>query len=313
MLYKKRSKPLKLVGLESLIERLQTNHYQYTRIEEDLRRMKAGYAGEMNFDKHINEFRPSFPIAILHDICLQQNGVYFQMDSIMILPDRILLFEIKNLAGTLKVKSDPTQFIQENNGERKIISNPVTELDRKKIFLSRWLNDRGISTSIEGIVGLAFTNELYIEKELEILLAFTQEIPIKLYEIAIGDSQFSYSDIKRIANEMINAHHEYNPFPMAERMGVQVQDIKVGVLCVNCNNQQMKWRQKKWRCDICLHSSSDKHLDLLNDWFCLIANTITNRQFRYFSTVIDRSVAKRMLQNAGLKMVGRTRNSSYKK
>lgn len=313
MLYKKRSRPLSLLGLESLIVRLPINHYQYSRIEEDLRKIKAGYAGELNFDKHINEFRPDYPIAVLHDICLQQNGVYFQMDSVIILPDRILIFEIKNLAGTIKVKTDPTQFIQENNGERKIISNPLTELDRKKIFLDRWLKDRGVSTTIEGIVGLAFTNELYIERELNTIVAFTQEIPIKLYDFAIGDTQLTHKDIKRIANDMTKLHQEYNPFPLAKSIFVPVHDIKVGVICKKCDRGIMKWGMRKWRCEICSYTSSDSHLNLLDDWFCLISNTITNSQFRYFSTVNDRSVAKRMLQNAGLQMKGKTSNSVYMK
>lgn len=313
MIYKKRSKPLRLVGLESLIVRLQTSHYHYARIEEDLRKRRAGFAGELNFDKHINEFRPSYPIAIIHDICLLQNGIYFQMDSVLILPDRILIFEIKNLAGTLKVKADPTQFIQENNNERKIINNPLTELERKKIFLDRWFKDRGISIKIEGIVGLAFTNELYVERELENLLVFTQEVPIKLYNMVVGKSPLTHKDIKRIANEMINSHQEYNPFPLADAMGIPVEDIKPGVICKRCDNGIMKWNKQKWRCDICLHWTSDSHLELLNDWFCLISNTITNRQFRYFSIVNDRSVAKRMLKNAGLKMQGKTSNSAYTK
>lgn len=313
MIYKKRSKPLSLIGLESLTARMQTTHYLYARIEEDLRRRKAGFAGEMNFDKHINEFRPSYPFAVLHDVCLQQNGIFFQMDSVMILPDRIIIFEIKNLAGTLKVKANPTQFIQENNNERKIISNPVTELARKKIFLDRWLKDRGISTRIEEIVGLAFTNELYIEQDLNTLVAFTQEIPIKLYELIIGNMTHTNEDIKKIANEMIRSHQEYNPFPMASSIGIPVQDIKVGVICKSCEKGLMKWVKQKWKCEKCLHITSDSHLELLNDWFFLISKTITNRQFRYFSSVTDRSVAKRLLQNAGLQKKGKTSNTIYMK
>ena len=185
MLFKKRSEPLSLLGLQSLIDRLPSNHQQFSIIEEDLRRRKAGYGGELNFDKHINEFRPTYPFALIHDICLLYNGIYFQMDSVLILPDKILIFEIKNLGGKLIVKANPTQFIQENKGERKILQSPITELERKMIFLDRWLKERGIDVPLNGMIGLAYTNELFIEEETDVEIYFTHEIPIRLYNMEI--------------------------------------------------------------------------------------------------------------------------------
>ena len=123
MLIKKRSEPLSLLGLQSLINRLPNNHPKYTMIEEDLRKRKAGFGGELNFDKHINEFRPTYPFGLLHDICLLYNGIFFQMDSVLILPDKIIVFEIKNLSGKITVKANPTQFIQEIKGERKRVQS----------------------------------------------------------------------------------------------------------------------------------------------------------------------------------------------
>ena len=89
------------------------------------------------------------------------------MDSLLILPDKIIIFEIKNLGGKLTVKANPTQFIQEIKGERKIIQSPITELERKMIFLDRWLKERGIKVPIKGIIGLAYTNELVHRRRYE--------------------------------------------------------------------------------------------------------------------------------------------------
>lgn len=302
-----------LIGLESLIARLPNDHYQYSRIEEDLRKRRAGFAGELNFDKYINEFRPTYPMALLHDVCLFQNGVYFQMDSVLILPDRILLFEVKNLAGTLRVKKNPIQFIQEHNDQRKIISSPLTELDRKKIFMDRWLKERGISLPIEGVIGLAFTNELYNENQMETVLAFTQEIPIILYNMTIGEEKISRDEMKKISTEMINAHQEYNPFPLIKTMKIPRGEIKAGVICQNCKIGKMQWVEKRWICITCHSVSADGHQQLLSDWFCLIDTKITNREFRSFSMIADRSVAKRMLKKSGLLMNGKAKNTFYSK
>ena len=57
------------------------------------------------------------------------------MDSLLITPSFIIIFEIKNLAGKITVKSNPTQFIHENI-ERKIIQSPITELETKGDFFA---------------------------------------------------------------------------------------------------------------------------------------------------------------------------------
>ncbi|GEN83361.1 nuclease [Sporosarcina luteola] len=311
MLYKKRNEPLSLLGLQSLINRLSTNHKHYARIEEDLRKRKAGFSGETNFDRHILEFRPTYPIGLLHDLCLIYKGIYFQMDSLLIKPDGIIIFEVKNLAGKITVKAKPTQFIQENKEGRRIIQSPITELERKKILLDGWLNERGMTLPIKGIIGLAYTNELYIEDESSTEISFNQEIPIRLYNIPVEQELLSHSQIREIAHDMANSHQEYNPFPLTKTMGIAPEDIMPGVICPNCQYRGMKWHLKKWNCLECTHFSSDSHHDLLTDWFYLMDNKITNRQFRSFSKIGDRSVAKRLLIKSGLNMKGKRSTSFY--
>ena len=313
MLFKKRNEPLSLLGLQALIGRLPSNHNQFAFVEEDLRRRKAGYGGELNFDKHINEFRPTHPFGLLHDICLLYNGIYFQMDSVLILPDQIIIFEIKNLGGKLTVKANPTQFIQEIKGERKIIQSPITELERKMIFLDRWLKERGIKVPITGMIGLAYTNELVIEEETNVEISFTHEIPIRLYNLLVTDELLSRDKITKIAREIADSHQEYNPFPLTKTLKIAKEDIMTGVICPQCKRIGMLWHLKKWHCPGCSYHAANCHLPLLDDWFYLIDNYITNRQFRSFSGIGHQPVAKRLLKKAGLVMRGNRRTAFYSK
>ncbi|MCM3709283.1 nuclease-related domain-containing protein [Sporosarcina luteola] len=311
MIYKKRSEPLSLLGLQSLINRLDRNNKNFNSFEEDLRKRKAGFGGEMNFDKHINEFRPSYPHGFLHDVCLKHNGIYFQMDSILIMPAGIVLFEIKNLGGKITVKANPTQFIQDNNGVRKVLQSPIIELERKKIFLDGWLKERGVVIPIIGMIGLAYTNELYIEEETATEIAFTHELPIKLFNNPIEKELVSKNQIRKIAIEMKNEHQEYNPFPLTKTMQIAPEEIIRGVICPSCNRNGMKWNLRKWQCTQCSYSATDCHLPLLDDWFYLIDNKINNRQFRAFSQIEDRSIAKRLLKKSHLTMMGQRSSSFY--
>lgn len=311
MIYKKRSEPLALIGLQSLVNRLNRNNKQFTNFEEDLRKRKAGFGGEMNFDKHITEYRPPYPHGFLHDVCLKHNGIYFQMDSILIRPDRIVIFEIKNLGGKLTVKANPTQFIQDNNGVRKVIQSPIIELERKKIFMEGWLKERGVAIPIIGMIGLAYTNELFIEGETGTSIAFTHELPITLYNSPVAQELFNKHQISKIANDIKNAHQEYNPFPLSKTMQIVSEEIMPGVICPNCNYRGMKWTQRKWNCAKCSFNETDCHIPLLDDWFYLIDNKINNRQFRAFSYIEDRSIAKRLLKKSHLTMVGQRSSSFY--
>ncbi|MGG0671021.1 nuclease-related domain-containing protein [Lederbergia citrisecunda] len=311
MLIKKRSEPLSLLGLQSLINRLPNNHPKYTIIEEDLRKRKAGFGGELNFDKHINEFRPTYPFGLLHDICLLYNGIFFQMDSVLILPDKIIVFEIKNLGGKITVKANPTQFIQEIKGERKIIQSPITELDRKMIFMDRWLKERGIDIKIKGMIGLAYTNELFIEEETNTEILFTHEIPIRMYNMVIAQEKLSLNKISEIARDMVDSHKDYNPFPLTKTLNIAKEDIIPGVICPKCSRKGMKWHLKKWHCSTCFHSAVDCHLPLLDDWFYLMDRSITNRHFRSFAGIQNHHAAKRILKKAGLVLKGTRRTAVY--
>ena len=57
MIYKQRSMPKKLIGLNALIPRLHPSHPEIQKIKEEFRIRKAGFGGEQHLDKHLAEFK----------------------------------------------------------------------------------------------------------------------------------------------------------------------------------------------------------------------------------------------------------------
>jgi hypothetical protein len=279
---------------------------------EQFKRTNSGFSGECDFDKQMTEYIPRYPHAILHDVCLKQDGVYFQMDSVLITPSFIIIFEVKNYGGKIIVKSKPTQFIIEYlTGERKVMRNPITELDRKKYFLNEWLKQLNISIPISGIIALAFSNELIIEEPLETKILFTYEIPLYLRKLQIQQEILSNSKIRHVAFEMKKQHQEYNPFPMTQTLNIHRARILPGVICKTCKFRGMQWERKKWRCPKCGYAGTGSHLEALLDWHYLIDNKITNQEFRSFANLQDRHVAKRLLRKSELPLIGAKRTSYY--
>ncbi|WP_188006750.1 NERD domain-containing protein [Sporosarcina sp. ANT_H38] len=312
MIYKQRSVPKKLIGLNALLPRLHPSYPEIQRIKEDFRIRKAGYGGEQHSDKHLLEFKPRYPHAILHDICLKQNGVYFQMDSIIITPAFILIIEVKNIAGKIIVKSNPTQFIQESpTAERKVLNNPISQLERKKLFLDDWLKQRKIDIPISGIVAFAFTNELLFENDPPMKIIFTNEVSTYLYSLKVQNEIMSKNAIRQLAFELTNNHQEYDPFPLTKSMRISPTDILPGVICPICSSKGMQWKNRKWACQKCKHIGTDYHVAALEDWIYLIGNRITNRDFRGFMLLNDRQVTARFLARSGLTHKGKGKGSFY--
>ena len=312
MLYKQRNMPNTLRGLISLEKRLLHNSGERKRISEELYNRKAGYGGEEQYDKYMKEFKPAYPHAILHDVCLKQDGIYFQMDSLLITPAFIIISEVKNIAGKMIITSNPTQFIRElPSGERKVLKSPIIELERKKYFLMNWLKRQNINIPVYEVVTFAHNNELIMETIPDTKIIFTYEAPSYFRSLPIPKDILSSKDIQNVAFALIKNHQEYNPFPMTISHNIQPENIKPGVICPQCTQFSMVWAMKKWTCTHCHHTGVHEHRAAIEDWFMLINNKMTNRQFCYFTLTQNRNVARRLLAKSNLIIQGNRKTAYY--
>lgn len=312
MLLKTRKKNVEIDGLIALEKRLGRGDEIRSKIEERLYNLQAGFAGETQYDKYLAEFKPRYPHAILHDVTLCEDGIFFQMDSILITPAFIVISEVKNIAEKIVVKSNPLQFIKEySNGKRLPLRNPIVELERKIFHFENWLKKRNIEIPIKGVVTFAYNNELLIEESPSMDIMFTYEIAAYLRTLPITQEILNKQEIHRLAKKIKSSHHEFNPFPMIKRYNIQPAEIRPGVLCPACSNLYMIWEQKKWNCPHCGHTGKIEHEYTLKEWSMLIKNSITNKEFCYFTMLNSRHVAKKMLARSPIQLSGFGRGAIY--
>ncbi|WP_262174331.1 nuclease-related domain-containing protein [Saccharococcus sp. Marseille-Q5394] len=292
--------------------RLRQDNQNRQRIKEKLYYLEAGYGGECQYDKYITEFKPRYPHAILHDVTLIHDGIYFQMDSLLITPSFIIISEVKNIAEKIIVKSNPLQFIKEyTSGQRMPLRNPITEVERKNYLLENWLLEKNIKIPVEGLVAFAYNNEMQIEEKPNMEIMFTYDVPAHLRSLAVNPEILSGHDIRSLAYEIYKSHMEFNPFPMTKRFDIHPAEIIPGVICSECGKFNMKWESRKWKCHSCGQDGKDEYKAAIEDWFMLIKNTMTNREFRYFTQLECRHVAKHLLGKAQTKLIGHGRNAHY--
>lgn len=313
MIYKQREVPKILRGQEALLRRLSTNHPNYLRLQKDYYNSQAGFSGERDFDYQMREFKPDYPYAILHDIYLQQDQVYFQIDSLLITPGFIVIFEVKNMAGKLLITQNPTQFIKEElNGNRLVLKSPIEELERKKYFLTRWLKDKNIEIPILDFVVLAYQNELIIENLATDKVAFTYEMPNRLRKLEVYQEFLSNHEIQQLAYQLNKHHRDFNPYPLSKKYEVSLHDIQPGVFCTSCKNSRMSWISKTWRCSHCGHRDLKGHFPALQDWYCILGPHITNSQLREFLSINSRHTARRLLTTPNTSVTGSGRAAVYR-
>ncbi|WOV88032.1 nuclease-related domain-containing protein [Sporosarcina oncorhynchi] len=312
MIYKNRTMPNILKALQALNKRLPRNHTKKNIIEKELYSSRAGYAGELELDTYMTDYNPTHPYALLNDLYLHINGVYFQIDSLLITPTAFIVIEVKNYAEKTVVTKNPIQFIKVyKNGDRKARPNVINEVNRKIQHLEKWLNKRNIQPHIEGLITFAQTNELSFESPnpgMKILS--TDEAPAYLESLSTQSSTLNEESIHNIAIDLAKHHEEYNPFPLVARYGIKPSDIMPGVLCPSCLQLGMKWNREKWNCQ-CGHKGKVEHLHTIGEWFMLIQPTITNREFRYFTRLANQNVARTLLKKSGLQKLGEKRTSHY--
>lgn len=313
LIYKHRTKPRLLSGLLALEKRLSPTHEKYEYIQREVYKTRAGYGGEQEYDRYMKEIRTDYPHAILHDLSLQHEGVHFQIDSLFITPDSIIISEIKNIADKIHIKAHPTQFMKLlPDGTRSLFRSPIAEVERKIQFLEKWLASRNVAVKVKGLIVFAYNNEMFIEEKpsMEVITAY--EAPTYFRSLVPESDALKGQDIERIAKSLARGHKEYNPYPITTRYNIAERDVKAGVFCSICEIPViMRWSELRWHCPACGVREIGSHQNAVIDWFMLMPGPLTNRKFCEFTGISNRHTAKRLLARSEIRMLGKGRGSRY--
>ena len=261
----------------------------------------------------MKEVRTDYPHAILHDISLLQEGVYFQIDSLFITPEAIIITEIKNRAGKIIIKANPLQFLQvSKEGIPTVFRSPIVEIERKRQLLERWLTKRNIQIPIKGVLVFAHNNELVMEGEPPIPVLTSYEAPVYFRSLEIKNRIFDKRMIEKIAIAFVQGDKIYNPPLLSIRYKFSKQDVIPGVLCPDCIGASvMHWCKMHWTCQRCGATSRTEHQKALTEYFLLVSENITNQAFCEFTGVPDRHTAKRLLAQSPVHKRGKRAGSVY--
>lgn len=98
-------------GLQALVTRLHPTHPQYQKLQQELKNKEAGDFGEQYVVKELLQMALLNECYIFHNVMLP--SVFpMQIDILIIVPNAIIILEIKNIRGTVHFKNNPRQLIR---------------------------------------------------------------------------------------------------------------------------------------------------------------------------------------------------------
>lgn len=297
-------------GLQALVTRLQLTHPQYQSLQQELKIKEAGDFGEQYVMKELQQ------IALLNDCYVFHNVILpsvfpMQIDILLIVPNAIILLEIKNIRGTVHFKSDPRQLIRTSeSGEVHVFTHPEIQLEQYIQGMKHFLDTQHISIPIYGAVVFPFNNVNIHREDGRLPILMAKELPIFLHQ-HLGKNKETVT-MTAIKNLILSHLRNRTPFPLCQYYKIDAPALRRGVYCENCGEFGMGKLKIGWHCQMCQHRCRDAHIQALKDYYMLIGETITNRECRDFLMIGSEHIAKRLLQKLQLPRSGSNKYSSYK-
>ncbi|RFU67086.1 NERD domain-containing protein [Peribacillus saganii] len=316
MIVKGREIPLYTKKLEALLRRTPQNHHKLPLIKESLAKSVAGNKGEHSIDYPLT-FLPEEKFIIFHDLRLLHKKYYFQMDTLILCKNFMLILEVKNYAGTLFFDQNFHQLIRTYDGREEAFPSPLIQIERHEHQLKYWMSVYKLpELPVLSLVVLSspytrITNSP-VNKQLYEKLIHSDYLPQRISQFTTDhpNEVLSDKDIKKIIRQL-NKEHTPADRPILERFNMSGDDLLKGVHCLQCGHLPVTRVFGNWFCPQCSKKCKNAHLSSLRDYSLLISSTITNRQACEFLQISSPSVTKRILSSMDGILTGSKKGRSY--
>lgn len=222
MLYKTRTESLELQILRSLNTRMDLTDKD----KQHYFNLKKGYEGELMFDALTENLQCD--CLILNDLLLKMNHTLFQIDTIIIFPEKIYLFEVKNFEGDFYYDGD--RIYMKSKTE---ISNPLIQLNRGESLFRRLLHYHGFNIEIDASV--VFINPEFTLYQTPLNKPFILPTQLNRYLKRLNTISSKLNDRHTMLAEQLVSLHildtPYNQLPSYD-----YGQLQKGITCAKCNS-----------------------------------------------------------------------------
>lgn len=311
---KTRVKSEKYLFYEALERRLSNVDALKNTLQEALRKEGGGYAGELRVDREIEESDFFKFYKLIKGLIVGNSNSYAQIDTLIIHEKFLLIIEVKNLPGLIKLDNQLHQITrQRDNGPVEGMRNPEDQLLRSERFVRKFLSFQNIPIPVHGLI--VFSNPSSV---LEQPFSNRSAIHVSGLHHTLENLHHMYADqlspkFEPRKIQLLFTQHEFelNPYKPSHILSKVNTEVLQGVLCPRCINQVLMYRNKFWRCSQCNYKNTEEHRQALKEYRALFSHKVTTKEWMKFSGINSVSTASRMLQKSNLDIDGTFKNRSY--
>lgn len=307
--------PLKIEQLEALLRRLPKKHEKISLIEELLAKLLNDQLGEQSMEYYYRLLEEDHFEIVTNIRLTNDRKNYFQIDTILLSTNVIIILEINNYIGTLYFDSSFNRLVRYIDDKEEHYLDPIVQVNQQQLQFKNWLAKRKFP--LIPIIGLiVFSQPSTVIKttanETNNYVLHATNLPEKILQIQNVYSRhyISKQTIRKIKQKIVQEHEPYYQNPM-QIFDIPYEALQKGIQCPTCSLFKMARDHGIWYCTNCHTKSRDAHLEALKDYSLLVSNKITNRKFRDFLQLPSKYTAYRLLKHMNLKSYGNTWNKTY--
>lgn len=309
--------PIEILQLEAALRRLNVPIEKREEMMNEIKRRELGYQGEKRVDYFLSYLEEA-RYTILNNVRLLNGNNAFELDTILVCAQFVLVIGIKNFRGELFFDLLLKQTRRKYNNTVENVEDFIAKSKRHQILLKNFFRLHNLPTlPIYSLVLISHhTTPFKTNPGLETDL---------MKQVMHADHFLEYLENLRKANpnrrltdrqlETISLylydHHTPLDFRILERHHLTQNDVTQGVQCPHCYHFQMNWKYAKWHCPNCGSTSFDAHEQAIYDYLLLNNKRITNAECRQFLNIKSRKLIRSFLSGMPLVTNGNTRTFFY--
>ncbi|WP_066311364.1 nuclease-related domain-containing protein [Bacillus sp. FJAT-29814] len=243
MAYKNRTQPeeliiLRLLNIRMILSEADKQYYFA---------LKKGYEGEVMFDQLTEKLQCE--CYVLNDLLLKVNNKTFQIDTLIILYKKILIFEVKNYEGDYfyEVGKESDRLYKLPKTE---YDNPLTQLTRSDSLLRQMLQGLHVNLPIEANVVFIHSKFTLYQAPLDKPFIFPTQIISYLEKLDKSSLRLTESH-RRLADKLISLHIKKSPF--TQLPAYRYEQLRKGNTCGICHSFSVIVNGKRCVCLECGH------------------------------------------------------------
>lgn len=239
-----------ILKLRKIPVHLQLRRYLKPRMsftEGELKKLQAdekGFEGECQFDELINQ-SPVSTFLQLNDLLLEWRNTTFQIDSLLISPYKIYLFDIKNFEGEFYIEGNRWYL---SSGYE--IKNPIPQIQRSESLLRPLVQTLGINLPIEASVIFVNPNFSLFQANRQLPIVLPTQINFflkRLGSVSMNSSGHLIDSAKKLAM----LHIENSPFNVMHIPEYAYEYLKKGISCLDCGSLTVRLNGRGLMCERC--------------------------------------------------------------